>query len=78
MQMVLEKDITRRLTWRCFVKSEYLRPLWHHLVNGNTVVISVRVTVGMNKLQSHISWWTKVHHSFTIWKRNVCSLIIHF
>jgi len=34
--------------------------------------------VGANEPQSHISWWTKVHHSFTIWQMNVSSLIICF
>jgi len=69
---------TRRLTRCCFIESEYFRPLWCHLMNGNTVVISVRVILGANEPQWCSSWWTKVHYSFTIWQRNVCGLIIRF
>jgi len=57
---------TRRLS-RCFVKLEYPRPrgaiyrvaLWKYWKTNRRV--------GANEPQSHISWWTKVHHSFTIW-----------
>jgi len=75
---VLRTIPTRRLTRCCFVESEYLRP------RGTTYQVTLwkdwktNLRVGANELQSCISWWTKVHHSFTIWHRNVSSLISHF
>jgi len=59
--------LTGRLTPRYFVESEYLCPcgaiyqvtLWKDWKTNRRV--------GVNQPQSRISWWTKVHHSFTFW-----------